>query len=345
MTTQLDSFIGLTKETTYGTYVAPSKFLTFSDESLERKLTFKDSDGLRPGRRTTAAFQRTVERIDIEGDITVDANSAEQGILWEALMGSVAHAQPAGATLTYQHLFTQSADYLPSYTIQKGIPPLGGGALIPFTFLGMQCKSLMIDAKVGDYPTLKTSWDGQDIYPTLTGTGTAATPTYPTVNEFFTYVGGSITVGGTVTAPTGTTLASGGTSVAQIVDASITFDNGLDNGGVTLGGGGTNTRPLASLLNKITGTLTAEFRDATFWNYFSGSTRLGVVLNFQGSLIEGSLYNYLQIYLPAIVFDGETPKIKAGSIVTQSMPFTALQDTVAGLNAYYVVLRNKVTTY
>lgn len=349
MTTQLDSFVGLTKETTYGTYIAPTKFLTFTDESLDQKLTFNDAAGLRPGRRTTAAFQRTIERIDVDGDITVEANTAEQGVLWEALLGARADAVAAGGTLTYQHLFTPAADYLPSYTIQKGIPPLGGGPLIPFTFVGMQCKQLQFDSKVGDVPTIKATFDGQNIYPALTGTGTAASPVYPAVNELLTYVGGSIVVGGTVTPPTGTTLATGGTSVAQIVDASITFDNALDDGGITLGGGGTNTRALASLLLKITGTLTAEFRDASFWNAYTGAQRLALVLNFQGSPIEGTggsaLYNYLQIYVPIIVLEGEMPKIKAGSIVTQSLGFTGLQDTVNGLNPFYVVTRNKVATY
>lgn len=349
MTTQLDSFVGLTKETAYGTYVAPSKFLTFTDESLDQKYTWNDAQGLRPGRRTTAAFQRTIERIDVDGDVTVEANTAEQGILWEALLGARTDAQPVGGTLTYQHLYTPGADYLPSYTIQKGIPPLGGGALIPFTFLGMQCKSLAFDCKVGDVPTIKTTFDGQNIYPALTGSGAAASPVYPAVNELLTYVGGSIVVGGTVTPPTSTTLATGGTSVAQIVDASVTFDNALDSGGVTLGGGGANTRALASLLTKISGTLTAEFRDATFWNAYNGATRLALVLNFQGSLIEGTggsaLYNYLQIYIPIIVLEGEMPKIKAGSIVTQSLGFTGLQDLANGLNPFYVVQRNRVATY
>jgi hypothetical protein len=345
VTTQLDSFVGMTRETAFGAYMAPSKFLTFTDESLDQKFTWNDATGLRPGRRTTAAFQRTLERIMVDGDVTMEANTAEQGIIWESLLGARADALVAGGTATYQHLYTPAADYLPSYTIQKGIPPLGGGPLIPFTFLGMQCKSLVFDAKIDVPPTIKATFDGQNIYPALTGSGVAATPVYPTANELLTYVGGSITVGGTVTPPTGTTLATGGTSVAQIVDASVTFDNALDSGGITLGGGGARTRALASLLTKISGTLTAEFRDASFWNAYNGAQRLALVLNFQGSITEAALNNYLQIYVPIIVLDGEMPKIKAGSIVTQSLGFTGLQDTVNSLNPFYVVQRNKIATY
>lgn len=344
MTTQLDSFVGLTKEASYGTYLAPTKFLTHTDESLDYKLTLNDATGMRPGRRTTAAFQRTVERIDVNGDITLEANTAEQGIIWEALLGSVQHSLLSGTT--YQHLFAPAADYLPSYTIQKGIPPLGGGALIPHTFVGMQLSQLALSTPVGDVPSIKTTWAGQNIYPALTGSGAAASPVYPAVNELLTYVGGAICIGGTVTAPTASTLATGGTSVAQIVDCSLTFDNAFDSGGYTLGGAGARTRPFASLLTKITGSLTAEFRDATFWNYYYGQNRLALRLDFTGSPTgDASLNNALQVYVPLIALEGEMPKVTAGSIVTQTLPFTGLQDTVNGLNPFYVVTRNKVATY
>ena len=123
------------------------------------------------------------------------------------------------------------------------------------------------------------------------------------------------------------------------------WGDALDTGGITLGGGGARTRPAASLLTKISGSLTAEFRDATFWNAYTGQQRLAYVLNFQGSLTEGSLYNTLQLTVPIITLEGEMPKIKAGSVVTQTLPFTGLQDLANGYNPVYVATRNKVAVY
>jgi hypothetical protein len=337
VTTQLDAFLAAKKETTYGTYVAPTSPLAFIDESLEQKINYVDAQGLRPGRRTTLSTQRAVGSKSIVGDVTVEATAAEPGILFEAAFGSGTNTLLG--TTAYQHLFVPAADYLPSYSIQVGIPPLGGGAVTPFSFTGMQCSALEIDAKMGAIASLKASWVGQDVVTSQS----AITPVYPAVNELFTYVGGALVVGGTPTTPTTNTLSTGGTAAATVVDANIKIDNALDSGGFTLGGAGKRTRPAAALLAKITGTLTAEFRDTVFWAAYTGNTQLGLVLNFTGSLIETTYFNALQIYLPVIMLDGETPKVKAGSIITQSVQFTALQNPT--LNMAYVVLRNAQAAY
>lgn len=337
MTTQQDAFIALKKETTYGTYVAPSSVLTFTQETLEQKPTFVDGTGLRPGRRTTYNSQRAIGKQEFTGDITVDASAAEPGILFEAFMG--AGVSTILGTTAYQHFFTMAADYLPSYTVQKSIPPLGGAAGIPFSFTGMQCSGLDLDAKEGGLLSLVTHWMGQ----ALSTTQTAITPTYPAVDELFSYVGGSLQVGGTPTTPTATTLSTGGTSVADVVDISLKLDNALDAGGFALGGQGARTRPAAALNGKHTGTMTAEFRDQTFWNSFVTNLPLALVLNFQGSLIETTFYNALQVYLPIIRLEGETPKIQSGQIVTQAIPFTVLQSPT--LSPIYIALRNQNTVY
>lgn len=357
MTTQLDSFVGLKKETAYGTYAAPGSFLTFTDESIDRKITYKMATGMRPGRRTTTVQQMVPTQFAVGGDVTVEAASAEQGILWEAALGLATHTLLSGGT--YQHLFTPAADYLPSYTIQKAIPPLGGGALMPYTFGGMQCSQLVLDGKAGDIPTLKATWVGQNLiaaqsvaYNPANGQTTnpgAATPVYPAVNELFTFVGGSILTGvpgvSAVTPPTATALATGGVQVGQITDATITIDNGLDSGGFNLGGGGARTRPAAALEGKNAGSFTAEFWDASFWGYYTAGTPLSAVLNYVGSATGDAAYtNQLQVVVPALKLTGETPQIKSGSIVTQKVPFSILQDIVNGYNSVYVALRNKVAT-
>jgi hypothetical protein len=339
VTTQLDGQIGIGKESTYNTLAARTSWLGFTEETLEFKPTFVDGEGMRPGRRTTLQQQRAVGKLEYTGDINFEATAEEPGIVFEAFLGQ-GQSTKVGPSLTYQHLFTMLADYLPSYSIQKGIPPLGGGALFPYTFGGMQCSALSLDAKVGAILELTSSWVGAS----LSTSESLDTPTYPSLNELFTYVGGSIMIGGTPSVPTTTALSTGGTAVADIVDASLKFDNAFDSGGFNFGGGGARTRPAAALLGKHTGTLTAEFRDETFWNYFSGNTALGLVLNFQGSLIETSYYKTLQIVLPSIRLEGETPKIKTGDIVTQSIDFSVLQQSTAVM-PIYVALRNLNTSY
>ena len=344
MTTQLDTSVGLAPETTYGTFVAPTHFVEPTSETLDLNLTVVNGTGMRPGRRTTTTRQRAVEKRSVSGDIEVEADYDELGILLAAAFGSVTSKPIATSSHTYQHVFTPFADYLPSYSVQKGIPPLGGGAAIPWSFTGMQANQFEFSAKTGAVPTCKVTFVGKDAKSVENGAPTFTTPTYPSTSELLSFTGGSIVVGGTVTAPTSTALATGGTAVATVTDCDIKLDNALDSAGYTLGGGGTRTRPGAALLAKPTGTLTAEFRDTTFWSQYLGQNQLTLVLDFKGSATTDSTRE-LQIYIPAIALDGDTPKAKAGSIVTQSINFTVLQDMVNGLPMLEAVLRNTIQSY
>lgn len=346
MTTQLDVSVGLAKESVYGTFVPPTSFIEPTSESLDLNLTVVNGTGLRPGRRTTTTRQRAIEKRTVTGDTEVEADYDELGILLAAAFGSVTSTLAKTGGATYQHLFAPFADYLPSYSIQKGIPPLGGGAAVPFSFLGMQANQLEFAAKNGAVPTAKVTWVGKDMQSIEPGAPAFVQPTYPTTSELLSFVGGSITVGGTVAAPTATALAAGGTEVATVTDATVTLNNSLDSGGYTLGAGGTRSRPGAALLAKLSGSLTAEFRDTTFWQQYLGQVQLGLLLNFVGSATpDTGLTRALQLYIPAIALDGDTPKAKAGSIVTQSVNFTGLQDMTKGLPMIQAVLRNTITHY
>lgn len=346
MTTQLDVSVGLAKEDTYGAFKAPSAFVEPISETLDLNLTVVNGTGLRPGRRTTTTRQRAIEKRTVAGDIEVEADYDELGILLAAAFGTVTSTLVKDGGTTYQHLFTPFADYLPSYSIQKGIPPLGGGEPVPFSFLGMQADQLEFSAKNGAVPTVKVTWKGKDAQSIEPGAPAFTTPTYPATSELLSFTGGSIVVDGTVTPPTATALAAGGTEVATVTDADIKLDNGLDDAGYTLGGGGTRTRPAAALLAKPTGTLTAEFRDTQFWAQYLGQDQLSLVLNFAGSPTgDDALTRAAQLVIPAIALDGDTPKTKAGSIVTQAINFTVLQDMVHGLPMIQAVLRNTIAAY
>lgn len=344
MTTQLDSSLGIAKESTYGVFTAPTSFVEFTDETLDKNLTVVEGTGMRPGRRTTTVRQRTVDKISVSGDVTVEASYAQIGSLLAAVFGADSVASVTSGV--YQHIFTPSADWLPSYSLQKGIPTLGGGPAQPFSFVGMQANQLDFSVKNGGIPTAKVSFVGKDALSTEDGAPAYVSPSYPaTGDDLLTFVGGAITVGGTVTAPTAKTLATGGTAVANITDADIQLSNNLDSAGYNLGGAGMRTRPAAALLAKVSGTLTAEFTDMTFWNHYLGQDKLTLVLTFTGGTIASGSNYVLQFHIPFIALDGDTPKAKNNAIVTQSIGFTGLQDNTLGLPMIQAILVNAVPSY
>ena len=336
MTTQLDCSIGLKKETTYGTGVTVDQFLEFTSESLDRKATYVQGKGLRVGARVARADRRYLGKEVSEGGITVEAASKGLGILLNAALGTVTTTVvPAQTPAVYQQVHTPATtDPLNSYTIQKGIPPLGGGATTPITFLGAQCKSLELSAKAGDIVEVATDWTAREVV-----TATAyAPPSYPTGIELFTFVHGAICVGGTVTGPTATAIATGGTAVANINEFSLKWDNGLDDAGWNLGGAGKRSRRAVAGVGGLSGKLTAEYDSTVLRDAYLAQTDLSLLLTFTHSATIGTNAKpVLQVWVPVINLEGGLPTANGGDVITQSIDFTGLDNlTNAPLTIVYV---------
>lgn len=338
MTTQQDVSIGLKKETTFGTPVTVDTFYEFLSEDFAWTPEFTEGAGMRYGKRVQAANRRVLKKESTGGTLEVEATTKGLGKLFEAALGTGASSLVTGST--YQQLFTPTAtDPLPSYTIQKGIPLVGGGAAQPQTFNGMVCSGFELSANSEGEVTLKFPFVGRGV-----DTATAfATPSYPAAYELFDLVGATIKAGtGAVTAPTATALASGGTSVANVVSVDMTYDNGLDEGGWFIGSAGKRGRRPSVGVRTLTGTLTAEYDSNTFRDAFLAQTNFSLVLQFEhNSIISGSDKPTLQITIPVIRLDGELPKAGDG-VVQQSIGFTMLDGGVAA-HPLYVAIRTAET--
>ena len=333
MTTQLDASIGIKKEATYGTVITPDHFPEFLSETLEWKPNFYQGHGFRAGSRMPRNERRALGKNWGEGDIELEMVARGAGIFLEAWLGqSVSTALTAPA---FQQNFTMAtSDPMNSYTVQKGIPPLGGGAALPHTFSGGVCTKGELTSAQGDVVKLKTSWNFQKLD---TSTGYAA-PSYIASNELFTFVEGAITIGGTVTAPTTTTLATGGTAVADVVDFSLALDNKVNVDGITYGGGGKQTRRPTIGEAAGTGKMTIEFDNTTMRDAFLNQTPLAVVLTFTSTTqLATSIYNTLQVYLPLIKTNGDLPNATNG-VTRQSINYDVL-DPATGVSPVTAILR------
>lgn len=336
MTTQLDCSVGLKKETTYGAAVTVDRFPEFIDESLVWNPTFVQGAGMRVGSRVARSARRVLAKQSAGGDINVELVSKGLGILLEALFGTGVSTAVPGQTGVYQQLYTPTTtDPLNSYTIQKGIPTLGGGAATPMTFLGAVCTSGEFSASNADIVKLKTSWDAKEVKTDIA----YAAPSYVVGGELFHFAEGAITIGGSQTPPTATALATGGTSVATIEDFTVSFDNKIDDGGFTLGGGGKRRRKPVVGLADAKGKVTAEYTDTVLRDAYLNQTALALTLTFLSDTVIGTSAKYaLQFHFPDIRLEGELPKSAGGSPVKQSIDFTVLDGLAAGTSPIYVAL-------
>lgn len=335
MTTQQDVSIGLKEEVTFGTPVVVDAFPEFLSEDFSWTPEFTDGSAMRYGKRVQAANRRVLKKESVAGTIEVEATTKGLGKLFKAALGTGVSTLVSGTA--YQQLFTPTTtDPLPSYTIQKGIPLVGGGAAQPQTFNGMVCSGFELSVNSDGTVSLKFPFVGKGV-----DTSTAfATPSYPAAYEMFDLVGASIKAGsGAVTVPTANALATGGTTVANVVSADMTYENGLDEGGWFIGSAGKRGRRPVVGVRSLTGTLTAEYDSNTFRDAFLAQTNFSLVLQFEhNSIITGAIKPTLQITIPVIRLDGELPKAAADGVVQQSIGFTMLDGQVATHPLYVAIV-------
>lgn len=339
MGTQLDAQLGFKKESVFGTGVVVDTFAEFTEESLTWMPTFAQGSGMRVGQRIDYADRRVLVKKEVGGSFTVEGLTKGLGKLVEAALGGTGTSTLVSGT-SYQQLFTPTTtDYLDSYTIQKGIPPLGGGASNPVTFTGMVCSGFELSAPNAGIPSITFNWTGKDVT-----TATAlATASYPSGVEQLSFIHGAITVGGAVTVPTTTALATGGTAAANVREVSISYDNGLDSEGFNFGSTGARTRKPALGKRSITGSMTVEYDSNVLRDAWLNQTDLAVVLTFTTTTaISAGVFPTLQIVLPVVRLEGDIPQTNGGDVVTQSIDFTVLDGRVAA-HPMYVVIRTAET--
>jgi|GEM_PF-930023 len=322
MTTQLDCSIGLKRETTYGTPVVVDQFVEFMSESLDHKPEFLQGEGLRVGARVPRAGRRSVGKVDAGGNVVLEAPIKGLGLFLQAALGTVTNTAVPGQAGVFQQVHTPvGSDWLGSYTIQKGIPPLGGGATHPITFPGAVCSTLELSAKAGGSLEVTTEWTAREVVTSQA----YAPPAYPAALDIFTFVQGEIVLGGSVTAPTATALGAGGTKLASVREFSAKWDNGLDGNGWNLGGAGKRTRRPAVGKASITGQLTAEYDSADLRDAHLSQATLALLLTFtHPSTIGTSAHPTLQLYVPGVKLEGGIPTSNGGDVIAPGISWTGL---------------------
>jgi hypothetical protein len=324
MTSTQDCSIGIVPEVTYKTPVTVSRWYEYTDESLDFRKSVKQGLGLRVGGRVARSTKRVVPTADGGGDFSVEACAKGLGLLLQACMGAGTSTLVSAAT--YQENFTFADSPFP-FTLQKGLPQ-AGGTVDAYTFAGCVVSQFDFDFPNGDIVKLKATVDAADM---ATATAYAA-PSYPAdPNNLFHFAGGAITTG-TFTAPTPTTMASSGTTLANVRGGSLSVNHNIKGDRYNLGGAGRKTKPTNGL-RAITGKIDVEYTDATFRDAYLADTPMTLILTYTAGALGVGLET-LQIAIPEVKFDGELAKTNGTDLIVQSMSFQGLDNLVAAQPLY-----------
>ena len=320
MSTVLDASVGFGLESIYGTGVTPTRWLEYTDQSMDYKPVRKQSTGLRVGTRVARADRRVSVTSEGVGDVSLEVLTKGLGMLWQVLMGAGSSTLVAGTT--YQQVFTLG-DALQEFTLQAGVPRIaadGPATIDPLTFTGCVAPDFELTGGV-DILKLKASIDAQAV---TTSTAYAA-PSFTTGANLLSFAGASLYTG-TLTAPTTIALASAATPLASVNSWSVKVDHKPFADRYLFGNAGKKSRPIPGF-RSITGKLEVEYSDTVFRDAFLADTDMSLVVTYTGgALSEG--FETLQVVIPDIRLDGQLPS-GGGDLVKMSCGFTGLDGLVA----------------
>lgn len=298
--------IGFVEEVTYGTYLAPTRFLEFVSEGVAQSIERIESEAIRAGTTLLRSDRWAPGRVGIGGDVELEVATKGFGLLFKHMLGSSVITTPGGGTLTRDHTHVLADLFGKSLTVQVGRPSVAG-TVHPFSYSGCKVASWELSNEVDGILKLTLTLDGQ-VEVTAQALGAAS---YPANDALLVYTGGAIQV------------AAGAFDVKNI---SISGDNGLDTERYFIRATSPQLKkePIQASFTEISGTMEVEFTDLTAYNRFVNGTVASVTATWTGPLIEGALNYGVTVTLPAVRFDGETPNVDGPEILSQSIPFKVL---------------------
>jgi|SRR5881409_382915 len=306
----LGAQLGISAETTYGTFVAPAKFIEFTKESLVLKKTTAQSAGIAAGRLLALSSRRVLTRQEVTGSVDLEVTNKGMGVLLQALMGTSVTPVQQGAGPAYLQTHTLADTAGKSLTIQKGLP-LTTGAVTDKTFLGCKVTSGEFACEVGGMLTGSFEFDGK----TCDEAQTLATASYPAMSPFHF---GQMAV---KTGPFGTETARDG-----VRKVSVKVERPQATERFYAGQAGLKKEPISNDQVKITGSLETDYVDTILDDLHTSDGAISLVWEFVGPLIAATYFETFRITLPAIRFDEGPPTADGFDVVKPTFNFTGLYD-------------------
>ena len=284
--------IGIGVESTVGTAATPTRFYEFNDESIAQTIERIESEGLRTGNRVLRSDRFASGQVAIEGSFSMDMTAGNTAILFKHALGAVATAG------SYVHTCTMSDPFGLGLTLEVGRPG-NDGTVRAFTYAGCKINTLDLSVSVGELLSAEFGIIGT----TAETIGSVTSASYGTGLELLHFAGAAITVAG---------------DAFPCKDFSLSVNNGLTGDRYVLGSQ-IAQQPIASSLAEVTGSLVAEFVDATAYNRVVNATTAQIVATFTDSASKS-----ITVTVPVARFDGDTPTVGGPDILDQTLNFKGL---------------------
>jgi hypothetical protein len=340
-------------ETTYG--VAPSlstaKFYVCKSDTMKLKKTPKQGEGIYAGALYDAAARRVITEYSAGGGVVMELPQRYMQQQLFRMFGSYGQTASAltedGSTGAYKAVHAPGPLEGHTFVLQAGRPAVDGGTVEPATYTGCKISEWEISAEMSSIATLTLTIEGRN---ELMGTNLdPLNGSLPGLQAFaappggvFYWVGASVYYGGTPSTTSGvTTLAS--PVLAGNVKGPISVKNTvpLDLTRYAPNVAPYRNEPLQNATRKATGSMVVEWLSAeTYYNAYAADTATAIEYQFLGPAIgTGSDIATLSILCPNVRLEGESPSVDGPVVLTQTVPWTALDDRTNNvIQATYITL-------
>lgn len=304
MATLTDDRWGIKREVTYGVPVTVDRFYPWLEVEGMWDVRRRQAQGLAGGGgRRTVLGNRSFLPLG-QGAVTtkVELESKGGGVLFDLAFGaSTVNAITGGSQQVFHDAITSAL--LPSATIQI-VKVQNNGTEWVETYAGCTAGKVTIEQPEDDIATIEVEWDAQSVS-TVTA---AATATYPASTTIYDHSQAAAGLGGSMTVPTTTALATGPTTFADFREFSVTLEQNIDTERWVLGG---RTQPIAGIPTlKFEGK--AEFNATTVPLAVINGTRMPFMCTWTTTEVVGAGFAQMQLAIPQLAFTGDLPKVEAG---------------------------------
>lgn len=300
MATAMDDFVGGALESTFGTAVTVTRFYPWvpggTDGQWEPQV--RQGTGVLGGAGRTMVRASRSFLASGRGTVTVKAEleSRAAGVLLTSAFGvAVAPTAITGGSVQIYH--TQVANLvMPSMTWQLRKILNDGSARVE-TFRGCTATKVKIDQPVNAIPTIEVEYDAL-AYTTATA---AAVPSYAASSNLYDAMHGSVGYGGTLTVPTGSTVAAGLTADTKWRSWSLELEHAADVDGWVLNGGIRSQPKVGMPTGKLTGEI--EWNDNIIPDAYTAGTQNAWLAQWQHPTeTVGAVPALLQVVCPRIMW-------------------------------------------
>jgi hypothetical protein len=303
---------GIGAEVTYGTGVAPTRWLEMETHELKFRPTWYQGKGIAAGSLTPKVTQNVLTNQDAAGTIKSQVFTKGMGLWLANAQGSTAVPIQDASTASYTqtHILGNQGGIF--HTIQGGLPDTAG-AVHPYTLTGGKITDVTYDFAVGQPVFATFTVDGQNMIESQSFT----TPTYLTANPEFHWAETTVKLG---------TFGSE-SAVEGVRAASVTLKRPVDAARFYADGTGLKQEPIQNAMFEITGTLDVDLIDKTvFVDLFASGASKSLILTCVGANIASTYYYTFTVNVTAVRFSAETPTITGPTIVQPKMTFEGRTD-------------------